>query len=246
MTTESEKQPEKSRGLWIPYHILNIPKAKLGYGEKMINAHIYSFGRKGCWEGNDTLGEMFFVTGRTISTWIANLKKAGCIFWVHPKGRYRTIWAKSHPDVKTATTLLYMGEEISKEAVAKGHAAEILLRRHLRGGIEETFLPTTKDDCNQVGRNLLHTNNTTYKDISREATATPSPLPAGGQAPALLNDRKDEMVAQLEQQKKSIGLGARRRTAELTPAEREQRKQTQLMALRVCQPNQTGVMVDGE
>jgi len=197
----------------------------------MLNAHIYSFGRNGCWEGNDTLGKIFFVTGRTISTWIANLKKAGCILWVHPKGRYRTIWAKSHPDVKTATTLLYMGEEISKEAVVTGHAAQILLRKNLRGGIEETFLPTTKDDCNQVGRNLLHTNNTTYKDINKETTATPSPLPAGGQAPALLEDRKNEYVSQVEQLEKSFGSGARRRSPELTAAEREQRRQAQKRAL---------------
>jgi hypothetical protein len=246
MAKKSEKQSKKSNGLWIPYPILNIPKDKLGFGEKVLLAHIYSFGQKGCWQGNETLGKMFFVTERTISTWVAKIKQAGCILWVHPKGRYRTIWAKSHPDVIAANALHYMGEEISKEAVVTGHAAEILQRRNLPGYSEEICVPTTKNDCNQVRRNFPHTNNTSNKDTNTNTHAVDLPLPAGGQASQLLKDRKAGVMAQVEQQTKSFGLGARRRTPELTPAERERRRQAQKRALLAGQPTHTGAIADAE
>jgi hypothetical protein len=51
--------------LKMPNHILNIER--LGKGEKMLLAHIYSFGTKGCWQNNETLGKMFFRQTRTIS-----------------------------------------------------------------------------------------------------------------------------------------------------------------------------------
>ena len=77
--------------LKMPNHILNIEG--LGKGEKMLLAHIYSFGRKGCWQSNETIGKMFFRSERTISVWVANLKKGRHILWLHPKGFYRTLWA---------------------------------------------------------------------------------------------------------------------------------------------------------
>ena len=45
------------RYLKIPYHILNI--AELGLSEKVLLAHIYSFGDKGCWQSNATLADIF-------------------------------------------------------------------------------------------------------------------------------------------------------------------------------------------
>ncbi len=233
MAKKSEKPKENY--LKIPNSILNI--SGLNLSKKNLLAHIYSFGVKGCWQSNATLGTMFFVEGRTISTWVSDLKKAGEILWVHPKGRYRTLWAKRHPDVKAATSLLYMGEEISKEAVITGHATEILLRRNLRGGIEENFLPTTKKDCIQVGRNLPHTNNTTKKDTISETTATPLPLPAGGQASALLADRKAETISGIERWKKSFGLDSRRRL-KLTDAEFEASRQNNRRALLAGKANE--------
>ena len=122
-----KKKKHKELYLKIPYHILNIKN--LGADEKMLLAHIYSFGQKGCWQSNATLGEIFYVDGRTVSRWVARLKKFSLILWVHPKGRYRTIWAQSHPQVKGAQTLQYMNEQISKKAVISGHAAAILLRQ---------------------------------------------------------------------------------------------------------------------
>ena len=128
MAKKHERQTENY--LKMPSHIRNIPE--LGYGVKELLAHIYSFGRKGCWQSNETLGKMFFRSNRTVSLWIANLKTGGYILWLHPKGFYRTLWAKSHPEVATTQSLPYRGKEISKAAVVSGQAKSALLRNNLR------------------------------------------------------------------------------------------------------------------
>jgi hypothetical protein len=225
--TKRKKEP-KELYLKIPYHILNIPG--LGLCEKVLLAHIYSFGEKGCWQSNATLGEIFMVDGRTISRWLARLKKNSLVLWVHPKGRYRTIWAKSHPNVKTGAALSYMGEQISKEAVISGHAAAILQRQNCPGGIDRSVLPTATNQCIQVGQNCPHTNNTTKKDIISQTTAPPSPLPAGGQAPAVLAERKAAAVRRIEEFKKQFGIAKRPREP-LSEQEIQNRKQSQLSAL---------------
>ncbi len=201
MAGKTKKQQE--RYLKIPYHILNIDNMDLR--EKVLLAHIYSFGEKGCWQSNATLAEMFFVKDRTISRWVRVLKKAGLILWVHPKGRYRTLWAKSHPGVRTAQELFYMKEKISKEAVVKGHAAEILQRHHFPEGMDKTGVPTATNQCFQVRQNCPHINNTIKKDITGKTTAPPPPMPAGGQAPAVLADRKQAAQANIERFGKTFG-----------------------------------------
>ena len=44
---KSRKDARVERYLKIPYHILNIETLDLR--EKVLLAHIYSFGQKGCW-----------------------------------------------------------------------------------------------------------------------------------------------------------------------------------------------------
>ena len=222
------KKEPKELYLKIPYHILNITDINLC--EKVLLAHIYSFSEKGCWQSNATLGAMFFADGRTISRWLAQLKKSGLVLWVHPKGRYRTIWAKSHPKVKTAVALSYMGEQISKEAVISGHAAAILQRQNCHGGIDKSVVPTATNQCIQVGQNCPHTNNTTNKDIISQTTAPPSPLPAGGQAPAVLTERKSAAVRSIEEFKKQFG-NSKRSHPPLSDKETQDRRQTQIKAL---------------
>ena len=224
----ADTRKPKERYLKIPYHILNI--SQLGLSEKVLLAHIYSFGTKGCWQGNSTLGEMFFVEGRTISRWVARLKKDGHVLWVHPKGRYRTIWAKSHPDVRAAATLSYIGEQISKEAVVAGHAATILQRRDCPEGVDKSVVSTATNQCVQAGQNCPHTNNTTKKDTMSNTTAPPLPLPAGGQAPAVLVERRKAAVASVEQFKKRFGIARKIRTP-LSDKEFQDRAQKQRKAL---------------
>jgi len=224
----NEKAKPKEQYLKIPYHILNI--RDLGLAEKVLLAHIYSFGSKGCWQSNETLGDMFFVDGRTISRWIAQIKKSGHVLWIHPKGRYRTIWVKSHPAVRQASTLPYMGQEISKEAVVKGHAAAVLLRQDCRGGIDRSVAATATNRCVQVRQNCPHTNNTTKKETIEGTTAPPSPLPAGGQAPAVLVERRNSDVRRIEDFKRNFGA-ARKAREPLSEAQLEQRRQKQKSAL---------------
>jgi hypothetical protein len=209
----------KENYLKMPNHILNIKG--LGKGEKMLLAHIYSFGRRGCWQSNDTLGKMFFCSPRTISMWVAKLKKGGHILWLHPKGFFRTFWAKSHPDVKAANKLMYRGKEISKVDIVSGQADP--LRKNLRSECAENSEATSQKSVVPLRKKLLHTNNTTKKETIKDNSATPAPLPAGGQAPALLEDRKEDTLASIERLKKSFGSG-QRRTPETTKEELEQRR----------------------
>jgi len=76
--------------LKIPDHILSI--RDLTPGEKMLLAHIYSFGVKGCWQSNQTLAEYFMVSVPMIRRWLKAIR--GYIYIKNPKGYYRTIWAK--------------------------------------------------------------------------------------------------------------------------------------------------------
>jgi hypothetical protein len=79
------KKSSKQAGLWIPNSILNI--AGINAGEKMLLAHFYSFGAKGCWQSNKTLAEIFMTTERTVSSWISRIRRHLCV--KNPKGYYR-------------------------------------------------------------------------------------------------------------------------------------------------------------
>ncbi|MBN1973423.1 MAG: hypothetical protein JW787_07270 [Sedimentisphaerales bacterium] len=201
---DKNKNP-KELYLKVPYHILNLDGINLS--EKMLLSHIYSYGVNGCWESNETLGITFMVDERSISRWVKNLKKNSLVYWVHPKGRYRTLWAKSHLEVKEAKELLYMGEKINKEAVINGHAAQILLGQNCRGGIDKTVVPTATKDVFQVRQICLHINNTTNKDIIERTIEQPPPLPAGGQAPAALAQRTQARQETIDNFKQKFGFG---------------------------------------
>ena len=97
---EDKDPAEGTLSLEIPNHILNL--RSVGLTEKVLLAHFYSFSSKGCWQSNATLAEMFMTSPSSISRSIAALKKAGLIAIKAPKGCYRTIWARSHPQVPTA------------------------------------------------------------------------------------------------------------------------------------------------
>ena len=228
MAKRREKPQENY--LRIPNHIRNI--STLGYGEKELLAHIYSFGRKGCYQSNKTLGKMFFRCSRTISLWIADFKKGGHILWVNGKGYYRTLYAKTHPDVKTALTLWYRGREIPKVEIISGHAGSTPLRNKLLSKCAKNCEATAQKPVFPPRKKLLHTNNITKKETTGTTTATPSPLPAGGQAPALLEDRKKEQQAELEQLKAKIGLSGRKTYQPLSGKQFEQERQKQLKALQ--------------
>ena len=194
----------------IPYHILNIPG--LGLCEKVLLAHIYSFGVKGCWQSNATLGAMFMVCPRTISLWIARLARSNLIQIKSPKGYYRTIWAKSHPEVSEASLLWYRKQKVPNPD-------------------KETTIHRAKSG-DRPGKNLRTTNNKTIRETISQTTAPPTHLPAGGQVPAVLTERKSAVVRSIEEFKKQFGHG-KRRSEPLSEKEINDRRQIQLKALLV-------------
>jgi hypothetical protein len=224
MGKESKEQARKSKGLWIPNHIRNIPRSVLNDLGKKVLAHIYSFGKKGCYQSNKTIGEIFMVSARTISRAVTAMKKAGKIHVKCPKGYYRTMWAKSHPDVIKAAELHYRDKKIPKTEVETGHKLPTPARQNCPTQLDKSGEVTATDEVFRLGQNCPTTNTKTNKETKKETTAPPPPLPAGGQAPALLEERKARSQAQAEKIKRKFGSGGGSRTPGLTPQEFEERR----------------------
>ena len=227
MAKDKKKPKKRAEGLWIRNEILNI--RELNDSEKILLAHFDSFGEKGCYQSNKTLAEMFLSTLRTISKRIAKIKNAGFVYVKNPKGYYRTIWVKSNPEVKAAAKLWYRKGEIDKpkEGIQDG--------KKWPGKVEESGEPSRQECVFRHSKNLPTTNTDTGKETNRKTIAADLPLPAGGQASQLLEDRKAGAITKVEQLKKSFGSGGRRRTPVLTAAEREKRRQTQLRDLEAAE-----------
>ena len=219
------KKKPKELYLKIPYHILNIPD--LGLCEKVLLAHIYSFGEKGCWQSNATLAKIFMVCPRTISLWIAKLVRSNLIQTKSPKGYYRTIWAKSHPKVSEASVLWYRKQQVPNPDIeTKIHRAKSCAQdsNNLRG--------QSAKSGDRPGKILRTINNKTIRETISQTTAPPAPLPAGGQASAVLTERKSAAVRNIEEFKKQFGNGKRIHPP-LSEKEINDRRQIQLKALLV-------------
>ena len=97
------------------------------------------------------------------------------------------MWAKSHPDVASAVQLWNGGKAMTKP-------------QKDRPSPHSTSAEDPKPECvshrskTAIGptRKCVTTNNKTIRETITDTTATPSPLPAGGQAPALLADREEQ------------------------------------------------------
>jgi hypothetical protein len=202
---QCEKQQE--RYLRIPNHILNLTGLRLL--DKVLLAHFYSFGVRGCWQSNATLGEIFMTSASTITRSIGVLRKAALISVRAPKGRYRTIWARNNPEVQ-AVQMLHQSET----------AQQVKQNRPIE----------SSDTAIEVRRQCVATNNTTITENNKDTTATPPPLPAAGQASSLLVDRAAERRARLEAFSRRFGLASVPR-ASLSPQDFEQRRQKQKQAL---------------
>jgi len=216
------KKTPRELYLKIPYHILNI--RALGLCEKVLLAHIYSFGEKGCWQSNATLAKIFMTSPRTVSRWVANLSCSGLIQKKSPKGYYRTMWAKSHPNVKQASHLWYRKQEVQNpDRETPVHRAKTCIEgtTKLRGQCAKSG--------NRLRKNWRTTNNKTIKETTVKTTAPPSPpLPKG--APAVLVERKRAALESVEQFKNRFGLG-RQAHQPLSDKEFEKSRQKQRKAL---------------
>jgi hypothetical protein len=214
MVEENKKQKKIASGLWIRNEIMN--NRTLNDSEKMLLAHFDSFGAKGCYQANGTLAEIFMTKPRTIRRRIAKINKAGLIYIKSPKGYYRTIWVRSNSEVAEACKLWYRGKEIEKPNGQKWPTK-----------VDKTGQPSRKKSVFRHGQNCPTTDTDTVKETQKETKATPAPLPARGQATALLEDRKAGLIAEVEQLKHTFGQSGRQKTA----AERQQWIQDQKTAL---------------
>ncbi len=224
-----EKKPKESY-LKIPYHILNI--RNLGLSEKVLLAHIFSFGEKGCWQSNATLAKIFMVTTRTISNWIASLVNLEFVQIKSPKGYYRTIWAKSHPEVRDAARLWYRKEYVDNPSVRNSRTHEKTSPQYEKTSGEGR--KKQRSDCekssNRLGKNFRTTNNTTNKETIKETIAPPSPSPRSNGAQSALEQRRLQYRAELEHFCKNFGSGSR----QIGPPNADQleaRRQAQLKSL---------------
>ena len=204
---KQQRKKQQERYLRIPNHILNLTGLRLL--DKVLLAHFYSFGHRGCWQSNATLAEIFMKSSCTITRSIAVLKKAGLIAIKSPKGCYRTIWTNSHPEVRAAHRL---------------HASKTAQQVKQNGTIESS------NTAIRVTQECSATNNMTITENYKDTTATPPPWPAGGQASALLVDRSAERRARLAAFKRRFGMPTVPRVS-LSPQDFEQRRQKQKQAL---------------
>jgi hypothetical protein len=190
--------------LKIPDRILGI--RDLAPGEKMLLAHIYSFGVKGCWQSNQTLAKTFMTSPRAIQRWLAGIKNY--IIVRHGKGYYRTIWAKSHP-------------QLSQDRI------DVDVRQNRQSNCDK--------DGIRLRQNCRTTINNTITENNERTIASPTPLPAAGQASATLEHRRQVAAEQIEKFKARLG-----RPAAWTPLTQEQfgrRRAEQLAALRATTDN---------
>lgn len=207
------KRDLADRYLAIPYHILNL--RGIGLCQKVLLAHIYSFNQKGCYQSNKTLADIFMVSPGTISRWIADVKTH--LYTKNPKGYYRTMWAKAHPEVQAAVVRWHKSDKACP--VHSGKSEQHVMQKSDRDFGKSKIGLTQRCET---------TNNNTNKETNKETTAPLPPMPAGGQAAAVLTDRKRQSLTEIEKFKRSFGRTGPR----LTKEQFEQRRQKIIKALR--------------
>ncbi len=175
---EEDNVKKKSEGLWIPSDILHIPSSILDPLGKIIFAHIYSFGKKGCFQSNETIAKLFAVSIRPISDRIANMKEGNLVYVMSPKSPFRTVWAKSHPDVQKAVYLPYRTCKIPKSELETGQETSKLLRQNYPSNDTEndqvtmqktSKLPRQEHPATYIETNIM-TNKETYRDTKSRAS----------------------------------------------------------------------------
>ncbi|MFQ6034387.1 MAG: hypothetical protein ACE5NM_00880 [Sedimentisphaerales bacterium] len=195
---------QKEPYLKIPAHILNL--TQIGLREKVLLAHIYSFGTKGCWQSNETLAQILMVSAPTISRWLRRIKRF--VYVRHPHGYSRTLWARSHPDV-IETVRIKSAQGPNQNCGSDRIKSAIL-----------------------VNQKCVATNNNTITEDNYRTTASPSPPPPRP-ASATLDWRRQQAAADLEKFKKHFGRVPKLKP--LSPQQFDKRRSQQLAALRARQ-----------
>ena len=201
-------------GLWMPNAILNL--FDIDYASKVLLAHFYSFAEKGCYQSNKTLAEIFMTAPRTICKRISRMSKY--LYIKCPKGYYRTIWVKIHP-------------QISEMMEKRFNSRERGVRKTFRSDCAKSGDPTAQDRVSGLRKNVRTTNTYTNTETNTE-TAADLPMPACGQASRLLQERRAAARERIEQFKKRLGIGQKKPDDRMSPQEFEKRRQMIIEQLR--------------
>ncbi len=207
-----DKRRKNQEGLWVPNEILNL--FDIDWRCKMLLAHFYSFGAKGCYQSNKTLAQIFMTTARTIARRLVNLKKY--IYVKKPKGYYRTIWVRFHP-------------EVSKIGPERINNPKKGVRQDCHTEYDKSGKSTTTKPVLRLRQNC-HTTNTYTNTKTNKETAADLPMPAGGQASRLLQERRAAAREKIEQFKKRFSNGSK--SERMSPEEFEKRRQMIIKQLR--------------
>ena len=220
---KKKKKKKEYDGLWMPNAILNI--YGLDAGCKMLLAHFYNFGTKGCYQSNKTLAEIFMTSECTISRRIKKLSEY--ILIKNPKGYYRTVWVKIHPQVNESIKIY--NKEKNKSNRISGQNESASLRLNCLSQFSKSSQSSMAKSVVSLRQNCLTTNKEINKETSKERAAD-LPMPAGGQASRLLEERKPAAAAKIEQFKKRFGIGQRKER--MSPQEFESRRRMIIKQLR--------------
>ncbi|MBA7484472.1 hypothetical protein ES707_19999 [subsurface metagenome] len=98
-----------TKGLWVPQEILSIPADQLGWLGKLVCGRIYSYGAKGCYESNATLGRYFGVSLRRIAFAMEQIRSLPLTYSIKLRGRPTCYWLRCSPKVRRAERLEYRG-----------------------------------------------------------------------------------------------------------------------------------------
>ncbi len=235
---ENPKRPFEERYIKLRYKVLD--KEGLELGAKVLYEYIHGFGKRGCFQDNEQIADKIKCSGRSISRWVGKLKKLKALLYIFPNSPERVLWAKKHPDVLRAKTLPYRQQELDKGDIIVGKYLKAKHRQNgeVHGQNVRRITPNCPCDIDKNGvvttPECLSTNKGTKIITKGNDNAMPSPLPAGGQAPALLKDQKTQVFEPVEQFKRGFGYGGRR-ASNHTPEQKEQQKKQQIKALRASE-----------
>jgi hypothetical protein len=172
---KKKKAKAREKYLHVPQHIMEI--SELGTAEKLLLAHIYSFGAKGCWQSNQTIGKLFDVNPRTIKRRLTRIKKF--LYARSPHSRLRTFLAKSHPDVKRMAI-----NERPVRHVQEGQNCPPSRGTELCGIRDKSGPTTGTERAPQQGQNCPPTITYTSTETNKSTPAPTPPAPWQGVASA--------------------------------------------------------------
>ena len=142
------------KGIFVPDRILTL--SGFPWGAKLLLAYISAYGMNGCWRSNDAFAKVFGVSDRTVSDWLEKLKAGRQLLWRHPKGRYRTLWDRNHPDVRAASSLPYRDQLIPKNRLGSATESNDQVHKNLRSYSAKTCEVTPQEQRDQVRKNMRH------------------------------------------------------------------------------------------